>query len=364
MGTRSGNSSNYALVMFVLSLLLLGRLMWPFLSILVLSFLLTGIFQPIYNFFTRRFSETLASLFTCLLIILVVFVPLAFFGTALSKEAYGLYQLGKEAKLGGKLMEILQQNPLLLRLEGILAGVGITLAPEQISKAVSDFSRYVGMFLYTQASSWAANILTFLFNFFLMILAIFYLLIDHARLMHFLQRILPMSEKRSTALLAKFQEIASAVLIGNGICGLVQGVLGGLLFSIFDFGQPILWGGVMGILAFLPIFGIGLVLIPTSIILLLKGDIALATGVFIFYVVLSFSVEYLLKPKMVGERVQMHTLLVFLSIMGGLSVFGFLGIVYGPLIIATFLTMTEIYLEQSEKDAGKERAEPAGGKEG
>lgn len=352
MGGRSGNSSKYALVMFALALLLVGRLMWPFLSILVLAFLLAGIFQPIYNFFTRRrISETFAALLTCLLIILVVFVPLAFFGTALSKEAYGLYLMGKEAKLGTNLIAILQKNPLVLRLEGILAGYGVALAPAQISKVVSDFSRYVGMFLYTQASAWAANILAFLFNFFLMILTIFFLLIDHARLMHFLQRILPMSARRSGALLAKFQEIASAVLIGNGICGLIQGVLGGLLFSIFDFGQPILWGGVMGILAFLPIFGIGLVLLPVSAILLLKGDVALAIGVFIFYLALSFSVEYLLKPKMVGGRVQMHTLLVFLSIMGGLSVFGFLGIIYGPLIIATFLTMTEIYLEQAEKDA-------------
>jgi predicted PurR-regulated permease PerM len=104
-----------------------------------------------------------------------------------------------------------------------------------------------------------------------------------------------------------------------------------------------LWGGIMAILAFLPIVGIAFVLVPASFILFLKGKIGLAIFMLIFYAALSFSVEYLLKPWMVGERVKMHTLLVFLSIIGGLSVYGVLGIIYGPLIVTAFLSLADIY---------------------
>ncbi len=102
----------------------------------------------------------------------------------------------------------------------------------------------------------------------------------------------------------------------------------------------------MAILAFLPIFGVGLVMIPTSIILVLGDRTGAGVFLFIFYLILSFSIEYLVKPKMVGTQVKMHTLLVFLSIIGGLSVYGVLGIIYGPLIITAFLALSDIYLKR------------------
>ncbi|MCI5137979.1 MAG: AI-2E family transporter, partial [Candidatus Electrothrix sp. AR1] len=117
-------------------------------------------------------------------------------------------------------------------------------------------------------------------------------------------------------------------------------------FAMLGIKSPVLWTGVMGILAFLPIFGIGLVLLPASALLLLNGSPGQAAATFIFYAVLSFSVEYLLKPKFVGNQVKMHTLLVFLAILGGMSVFGVLGIIYGPLIVTAFQTLSDIYLKE------------------
>ena len=99
----------------------------------------------------------------------------------------------------------------------------------------------------------------------------------------------------------------------------------------------------MTLLAFLPILGIGLVIMPAAAFLLLNGRIAAGIFFIVFYIVLSGGVEYILKPKLVGKRVQMHTLLVFLSIIGGLKLFGILGIIYGPLIVTAFLTLTDIY---------------------
>ena len=99
----------------------------------------------------------------------------------------------------------------------------------------------------------------------------------------------------------------------------------------------------MAFLAFLPIVGIGLVFIPAAVFLFLKGRIGAAIFFVIVYVLISGVIEYLVKPKLVGKRVQMHTLLVFLSIMGGLKMFGILGIIYGPLVVTGFLTLTDIY---------------------
>ncbi len=85
---------------------------------------------------------------------------------------------------------------------------------------------------------------------------------------------------------------------------------------------------------------------PAAALLAVNGKIGQGIFLFAFYLVLSLSMEYLVKPKLVGSQVKMHTLLVFLSIIGGLSVYGVLGIIYGPLIVTTFLTLSEIYMKK------------------
>lgn len=332
----------YFLLLFFLSILLVGRLLWPFLSILILSYLLTTIFKPVFNVLSRKLSPNFSSLMTCMLIVLIVFLPLTFFVGALSQEAYSLYQWGKGANLA-EMFKDLQSSSYVRKAQEVLGSFGVTFETESIGNTVSEIIKTFGLFLYNQAREWAANIMQFLFDFFMMIIVIFFLLIDHERLMNYIVSLSPLPDQQERRLFGKFEEIAGAVLIGNGICGVIQGVLGGTLFAVFGLGPPVLWGGVMAILAFLPIFGIGLVLIPEVVILLLKGRTGLAVFVLIFYVLVSFTIEYAMKPKIVGKRVKMHTLLVFLAIMGGLSVFGVLGIIYGPLIITAFLTLAEIY---------------------
>jgi predicted PurR-regulated permease PerM len=341
----------YFLLLFLVSFLLLGQLFWPFFAILILSFLLSGLFQPVYGFFHNKlkFSPQFSSLVTCGLIIFLVFVPLMFFVGALTKEVLGLYPLIKGKNLALLMQQLLEENATVGKIKEILAGFGIELHPERITQTLSEFAKIVGLFLYNQASSWAANIMNFAFSFFMMIIIIFFFLIDHERFISYVLELSPLPDEQERQLFRKFEEIAKAVLVGNGICGLLQGVLGGLVFAYFGLGSPILWGGIMAILAFLPIIGIAFVLVPTSFILFLKGKIGLAVFMLIFYAVLSFSVEYLLKPWMVGGRVKMHTLLVFLSIIGGLSVYGVLGIIYGPLIVTAFLSLADIYRKNYSK---------------
>ena len=335
----------YFLLLFLVSFLLLGRLLWPFFSILIISFLLTGLFQPVFRFFNERlrFSGQFSSLVTCWLIVLVVFVPLMIFVVALSKEVLGIYPLIKGKNLALLMQQLLEENQSVGRIKDIFAGFGIELHPERITAVFSEFGKVAGLFLYNQASAWAANIMNFVFSFFMIFIVIFFLLIDQEQFISYILDLSPLPDQQERQLFRKFEEIAKAVLVGNGLCGLLQGFLGGAAFMLLGISSPILWGGVMAILAFLPIFGIGLVLVPTAIVLFLKGSVGMGIFMLIFYVTLSFSVEYILKPWMVGERVKMHTLLVFLSILGGLGVYGVLGIIYGPLIVTTFLSLAEIY---------------------
>jgi predicted PurR-regulated permease PerM len=339
----------YFLLLFLLTTILVGRLLWPFLSILVISFLLAGMFQPVFNYLCRWLPKPSASLLTCFIIILLVFIPLIFFVGALSSEVLDLFHLSKGTNINLKLRELLSESSLTIKTQNVLAGYGIVLAPEKLAAILTDFSGKTGLFLFNQAKSWAANIMEMIFNFTLMLITIFFLLLDSKKLIAFILRISPMPEKQQKQLIQKFKQISDAVLIGNGICGVIQGLLGGLAFVALGLSSPILWGGVMTILAFLPIFGIGLVLIPTAIILMMHGHSGQGLILLMFYGSLSFSVEYALKPTLVGKQVKMHTLLVFLAILGGLKLFGFLGIIYGPLIITIFLTMTEIYTTNYKK---------------
>lgn len=342
-------SIKYFLIVFLISIFFFGRILWPFWSILVLSFLLTNLFRPIYIFTSRKLPETVASVLTCLLIIAIVFIPLVFFVFALTDEALNLYSWGRDSRVGLKLQVFLQESPLILQLQEQLMEVGFEFNPTQVTEGFSYLVKKGGLLLYNQASGWAANILQFLFLFFIMILVIFFLLIDQPKLIGYMIRLSPLPEDENHLLIDKFHEIANAILKGNGICGLVQGILGGVVFSILQLNSPLLWGSIMAILAFLPIFGIGLVLIPTALFLAISDRLGEGIFLFVFYIILSFSIEYIVKPKLVGTQVKMHTLLVFLSIIGGLSVYGVLGIIYGPLIITAFLTLSEIYLKRYDQ---------------
>ena len=342
-------SMKYFLLVFIISIFFFGRILWPFWSILVLSFLLTNLFRPIYIFTSRKIPDSIASALTCLLIIALVFIPLVFFVFALTDEALNLISWGKDSRVGLKLQVFLQESPYILQIQEQLKEVGFTFNPTQVTDTLSYLVKNGGLFLYNQASGWAANILQFLFLFFIMILVIFFLLMDQPKLIAYMIRISPLPEDENHLLIAKFHEIANAILKGNGICGLIQGILGGALFSILELNSPLLWGSIMAILAFLPIFGIGLVMVPTALFLALSDRINEGIFLFIFYIILSGSMEYFVKPKMVGTQVKMHTLLVFLSIIGGLSVYGILGIIYGPLIITAFLTLSDIYLKRYDQ---------------
>lgn len=333
----------FFLALFLISCLLLGWLLWPFFSVIVLAVVITGVFNPVYRMLNRKLNPTLSSLITCVIIFFVLFIPVSGFVGILANEAYDLYLTAKGAVLSKPIKELLENSKIVDQINDILMNFGVKLSGDELNKGVAEFGRSLGLFLYQQATSMTANIFNFVANFFFMLLIVFYLLIDNQRLVSFIVGLSPLPDDQDEKLIQKFKDMGGAILLGNGLGGLIQGTLGGIVFASFGFRSPFLWGVIMAVLAFLPILGVGAVFLPAALYLILQGRLAAGIFFIVFYVLLSGGIEYLFKPKLVGKRVQMHTLLVFLSIIGGLKLFGILGIIYGPLVVTAFLTLTDIY---------------------
>ena len=257
--------------------------------------------------------------------------------------------MGRDALISDQLKNLLEGSSIIERTNQFLANFNIQISSKELNELLSETSKIVGLFLYKQARALAFNTLNFLMNCFFILLIIYFLLIDGHKLIRFIIDLSPLPRAQDEKLIQKFKDIAGAILLGNGFCGLIQGILGGAVFAVFGLKSPFMWGFIMTLLAFLPIVGIGVVFIPAALYLILSGNTAGGIFFIVFYIILSGSVEYLLKPKLVGKRVQMHTLLVFFSIIGGLKLFGILGIIYGPLVVTAFLTLTGIYHSSYQK---------------
>jgi predicted PurR-regulated permease PerM len=339
----------FFLAVFIVSCFMMGWLLWPFLSVIILAIVVSGVFSPVYNLLNRKLKPTVSSLVTCIIIFFVLFLPISFFVGILANEAWDLYLSARGALQSKPIMDLLEKSVLFEKINHLLANFNIQITGEQLNSAISEIGKVVGLFLYEQARSITTNVLKFIVNFFLMLLIIFYLLIDSHRLVSFIVRLSPLPDDQDQKLIQKFKDIAAAILLGNGLGGLIQGTLGGTVFAVFGLKSPFVWGVIMALLAFLPIVGIGAVFVPAAIFLLLQGRIAAGIFFIIFYIIISSAVEYYFKPKLVGQHVRMHTLIVFLSIIGGLKLFGILGIIYGPLVVTAFLTLTEIYQTSYQK---------------
>ncbi|MBW1753595.1 MAG: AI-2E family transporter [Deltaproteobacteria bacterium] len=333
----------FFLALFLASAFMLGKLLWPFLSVIVMGAVVTSLFKPVYKLFNRKMSSGFSSLLTCTLVFILLFLPTVFFVGLLSKEAFSLYQMGKSAAMSEHFRSIFENSTVLDKANHLLANFDLIITADHLNQALSEIGKVVGLFFYQQASSIASNALKFFVYFFFMLLIVYYLFIDGDRLMAFIIDLSPLPNEQDEKLIQKFKDMAGAVIVGNGVGGLIQGSAGGIVFWMFGLKSAFMWGVVMSLLAFIPIIGVGVVFIPTAAFLILKGRIAAGIFFVAFYMILTVGVDNLLKPRLVGQQVKMHTLLVFFSIIGGLKMFGIIGIIYGPLVITAFLTLTEIY---------------------
>ncbi len=333
----------FFLALFILTTAGLVWLLSSFLSVLVLGSVLSSVFRPLYVKFNSKAGPAISSLATCSLLFVLLFIPLAFLVSVISKEAYDFYIMAKSAVIDKEIQTIVENSELVAKANQVLSTFDIRLTGEQVKKIVSEFAKQTGLFLYRHASSVASNVFVFFIDAFIMLIIVFFLLIDGDRLVSFFKGVSPLPDDQEERLIAKFKDMAFAILVINGSSGLIQGTMGVLVFSLFGFKTALLWGVISGLAAFLPVIGIPAVFIPVGVYLMLTGRVGDGVFFVVFSLAVSMVVDNVVKPKLLGDRFKIHPLLVFLSIVGGLKLFGPLGIVYGPLIATMFLTLAEIY---------------------
>ena len=334
------------IIFLLCSLALLLSLLWTYVSAIVLALLIASVLYPMYAWVKRLFGgrEVLGSLFMILFILTVLVLPVSWFVGTLSNEAFEFYNKTRDSVSLSQIQQTLEGDSVWaqrIRKWGKMAGLEIT--PETVEDLASSLGKKIGLFLYSHISPLASNLLSFLVHFFLMMLTIYYLFRDGGRLREYIFQLVPMPKEQLEKVTDKFQEMGKAIIVGNGLSGIIQGILGGFGFFIFGMGSPFLWGTVMAFTAFLPIVGVSAVFIPATAILMLQGKVGTAIAYLIYNMTYSSIMEYLVKPRLIGQGMKMNQLLVFIGILGGMTLFGILGLVYGPLIITIFLTLAEIY---------------------
>jgi len=328
----------------------------PFFSVILLAVVAAGLIDPFYRRLVVALNghRKMAGVIICLVLLVVLLVPLFVIAQEVSQEALGIYELSTTQLTEGRLRSLLEERQGQIEdANRLMKPLGFEITTDRVYDLVATSGVRIGGFFYKQGVSLAKHLLRFVFGFIFWVLILYYLLVDGRRIASWFEESLPLPADEQRLVAHRFMEMASSLVIGNGVAAVIQGVLGGVVFSMLGLHGAVLWGVVMAILAFIPVVGISLVFVPFSLILLLAGETARALWLFLPLALVATVVEYWLKPLLVGRRAQMHTLLVFLSLIGGAIVFGAVGLLLGPLMMTAFLTLAGIYRERYSPSVGQ-----------
>jgi predicted PurR-regulated permease PerM len=178
---------------------------------------------------------------------------------------------------------------------------------------------------------------------FIMLYCMFFFLIEGDRILEKILYYLPLEDHDERRILDKFTSITRATIKGTLVIGVLQGGLAGLAFAVLGIPSAVFWGTVMAVLSVIPSVGSALVWFPAVIYLVTTGHIAKGIGLFVFCAFVVGSLDNLLRPKLVGKDTQMHELMILFGTLGGIFMFGMVGIIIGPIIAGLFVTVWEIY---------------------
>lgn len=331
-------------LLLITTLAFLG-LIQEFLQPIFWAAVLATLFYPTYQWLldTLKGRSAVAAVGTIGVIILSVIIPLFLMGLAVASEATGLYQrlTSNETDLIGSLQSLEQMLPVA---SDLLDRIGLNL--EEVQQQLSDAAVGISQYLASRVVTFGQNALRVVGLFFLMLYLLFFFLRDGRQLLDTISGLLPLGDVRERRLFAKFAEVSRATIKGTIVIGLVQGVLGGLIFWALGIEGATLWGVVMTVLSFLPAVGAALVWAPASVILmatdqLVKGLLLLILGTLIIGIA-----DNVLRPILVGRETQLPDYMVLITTLGGLTLFGLSGVVIGPIIGALFLTTWQIFGEE------------------
>ncbi len=312
-----------------------------FLMALFLAGVFSALARPLFLFFQSRLGgrRHLASAMTLLVMAIVVLIPLTLLIGVVVAQAVEVTQtlapwIKTQIASPDAFSEGLRRLPFY---EQILPLRNLVL--EQAGEAVSVSSKFV----VSGLSSLTLGTLNFFLMAFVILYSMYFLQMDGGKVVEKILYYLPLKAADERIMLKKFTSVTRATLKGTLVIGLLQGGLAGVAFAVAGIDNWVFWGTLMVVLSIIPAVGSALVWIPACIVLAVQGQAATAFGLALFCGVVVGSLDNILRPMLVGRDTQMHELLIFLSTLGGIVMFGFSGIFIGPLIASLFVSIWEMY---------------------
>ncbi len=327
------------LVVFISAIFL--SMVRSFLMAIFMAGIFSALAYPVYRRFESWYGgrRALASLSTLLLIVVVVIIPLGALMGIVTAQAIKIGQTVTpwvEAQIAqpGEFHKLLSSLPFYDKL--------VPYSDIIWSKA-GEFIGSISRFLISSLSSATMGAVNMLFMAFVMLYTMFFFFLDGEKLLYKILYYLPLQDQDEQRMLDKFTSVTRATLKGTAVIGILQGGLAGFAFWVVGIPSAVFWGTIMAVLSIIPGVGTALIWGPAAIILAAGGSFLKAGGLAVFCAIVVGSIDNLLRPILVGKDTQMHELMIFFGTLGGIVMFGVMGMIIGPIVAALFITIWEIY---------------------
>ena len=331
-GSRNHVQTLVQIGVTVLGLYLSYRLALPFLSALVWALVLAVLFAPFHRWLESKLKHpSLAAAVSVLLAALIVAVPVTFVGQRLIIESARGAKLIETKVESGAWRQAIEAQPRLAPLTDWI----------ERNVDLPGMVKTLAAWLTTAAGSIVKGSVFQVIGFCLTFYLLFYFLRDRRAALQSLRSFSPLSVAEMNRLFVRVSDTVHAIVYGTMTVAAVQGLLGGLMFWWLGLPAPLLWGVVMALLAVVPVLGAFVVWIPAALFLALEGSWGKALILLLWGALVVGTIDNLLRPVLVGNRLKLHTLLAFISAVGGLMLFGPAGLILGPVV----LTITTMLLE-------------------
>ena len=308
---------------------------WPLLTALILYAAMHPLYDRILKIVKRPYIASSLIIFA---LIITILVPLLFFILSLADQAYLLY-LTVQEKINLGVLDQIRTNDLFNR--GI-AYFGINEA--DIFRKVTESLQKISGSVVAGITAILSYPLALTIKFFLMILILFFLFKDGPRFASAFYRFMPFPEDIERDVIDKINSVIKVLLAGNLLIMLLQGTMVGLGLAFFGFRMALLWGCVSAVLSLIPVVGTTFVWVPAAGFLAITGDYMGAFFLGIWCLFWYFLLENLVKPLILGDRLNFHPLLFFFLLLGSIQTFGLPGVIVGPILLTLFYSLWEIYM--------------------
>ncbi len=315
------------------------RIVSVFVDYVLVALFLAYLTYPAFPWLVKRLRYRQLAAFVLLIVMLgAVLVPLGFIVGELAKELQGVGQSVGAGSLDNITTELRQDFNRLLGREG--ADPTNDFVFERLEQNVQGVVTSLVNNLFSALAEAVIGI-------FILIYVMYYVYLDGPRLIRFLQEILPMQEAHRDLMFHEIELVVKAVMYGQVLTALIQAAIGGIGFWIFGVPNVIFWSVLMFILALLPIVGPPLVWVPAVMYLwIIGGDKFSAIGLAVYSGILVSTIDNIIRPKLIGSKAHVHPVVVLLGVLGGIAVFGFSGLILGPLVLSIFVTILNVYRKE------------------